>query len=116
MRRISSVCVAGIFFSGWPGLSYGTFVGEVVAIDNIIDDKGRYRVLVKPTDDGREWPSALRPGSGAEGVVLLGDVPVWYELWRQLNAFPPDYYQKKKSLEEDSDVKLKAPARGVKLD
>ncbi len=102
-----------IFFSGWPGLSYGTFVGEVVAIDNIIDDKGRYRVLVKPTDDGREWPSALRPGSGAEGVVLLGDVPVWYELWRQLNAFPPDYYQKKKSLEESKDVKLKAPAKGA---
>ena len=102
-----------VFFSGWPGLSYGTFVGEVVAIDNIIDDKGRYRVLVRPTEDGRTWPTALRPGSGAEGVVLLGDVPVWYELWRQLNAFPPDYYQKKKSLEESEDVKLKAPAKGA---
>jgi len=102
-----------IFFSGWPGLSYGTFVGEVVAIDNIIDDKGRYRVLVRPTGDGRPWPTALRPGSGAEGVVLLGDVPVWYELWRQLNAFPPDYYQKQKSLEESGDVKRKAPAKGA---
>lgn len=82
-----------IVFSGWPGASYGTFVGEIVAVDNIIDDKGRYRVLVRPDEaDGRDWPEALRPGSGAEGVVLLNRVPVWYELWRQLNAFPADYY------------------------
>ncbi|MEL7159144.1 MAG: HlyD family efflux transporter periplasmic adaptor subunit [Bacteroidota bacterium] len=101
-----------IFFSGWPGLSYGTFVGEVAAIDNIIDDKGRYRVLVRPNDDGREWPTALRPGSGAEGVVLLNDVPVWYELWRQLNAFPPDYYDGEKEEKED-EVKVKAPAKDI---
>jgi len=98
-----------IFFSGWPGLSYGTFSGEVVAIDNTIDSQGRYRVLVTPSDDGREWPTALRPGSGAEGVSLLGNVPVWYELWRQLNAFPPDYYQEGDKSEDDP--KVKAPAR-----
>lgn len=101
-----------IFFSGWPDLSYGTFVGEVVAIDNIIDKKGRYRVLVRPSEEGREWPAALRPGSGAEGVVLLGNVPVWYELWRQLNAFPPDYYHGEEEGEEDK-FKRKAPAKGV---
>jgi adhesin transport system membrane fusion protein len=94
-----------IFFSGWPGLSYGTFVGEVVAVDNIIDSKGRYRVLVGPSNDGRDWPTALRPGSGADGVALLSTVPVWYELWRQLNAFPPDYYQ---DTGEDEEVKTKA--------
>lgn len=99
-----------VFFSGWPGLSYGTFIGEVVAVDNIIDSKGRYRVLVGPSDDGRQWPSALRPGSGAEGVALLGTVPVWYELWRQLNAFPPDYYQ---DTGEEEDVKTKAPKKRV---
>lgn len=103
-----------IFFSGWPGLSYGTFVGRVVAIDNIIDDKGRYRVLVEPDPAGRPWPEALRPGSGAEGVVLLNNVPVWYELWRQLNAFPPDYYDQEKAREKKEDVKTKAPAARVK--
>lgn len=103
-----------IFFSGWPGLSYGTFVGEIVAIDNIIDDKGRYRILVKPSDDGRDWPTALRPGSGAEGVALLGDVPVWYEVWRQLNAFPPDFYQNEKGEQgKEEDPKLKAPVKDV---
>lgn len=103
-----------IFFSGWPGLSYGTFVGEVVAIDNIIDKKGRYRVLVQPDPEGRPWPDALRPGSGAEGVVLLSNVPVWYELWRQLNAFPPDYYDKEAADEKEDKVKVKAPAKKAK--
>ena len=100
----------GVVFSGWPGLSYGTFVGEVVAIDNIIDSKGRYRILVAPDyEDGRPWPEALRPGSGAQGVALLGTVPVWYEIWRQLNAFPPDYYLEEEEKEEKA--KLKAPAK-----
>jgi len=22
---------------------------------------------------------------------MLQDVPIWYELWRQFNGFPPDY-------------------------
>lgn len=105
-----------IFFSGWPGLSYGTFTGKVVAIDNTIDSKGRYRVLVAPTDTGRPWPTALRPGSGAEGVALLGDVPLWYEVWRQLNAFPPDYYQSDRyTTKPEEGLKVKAPAKkGVK--
>ncbi|MFK8161238.1 MAG: HlyD family secretion protein [Lewinella sp.] len=102
-----------VFFSGWPGLSYGTFSGEVVAIDNIIDTKGRYRVLIRPKEDGRPWPLALRPGSGAEGVALLGEVAVWYEIWRQLNAFPPDYYQNDRFVKESEGVKVKAPAKGA---
>ena len=103
-----------VFFSGWPELSYGTFVGEIVAIDNIIDKKGNYRVLVKPSEEGRPWPAALRPGSGAQGVVLLGNVPVWYELWRQLNAFPPDYYDGEEEKKGDDKVKSKAPAKRIK--
>ena len=102
-----------VVFSGWPGLSYGTFIGEVFAIDNIIDSEGRYRVLVEPSDESREWPDALRPGSGAEGVALLNRVPVWYELWRQLNAFPPDYYDDDPYDDEKEGLKLKAPAKTV---
>ena len=38
-----------IFFSGWPNLSYGTYGGEVVAVERSIDPaKGKYRVLIKP--------------------------------------------------------------------
>jgi hypothetical protein len=32
-------------------------------------------------------------GTGAQGIALLKDVPIWYELWRNINGFPPDYYQ-----------------------
>ncbi|MBX2979051.1 MAG: HlyD family efflux transporter periplasmic adaptor subunit [Flavobacteriales bacterium] len=81
-----------IVFSGWPNVSYGTYGGKVVAIDNYISRNGKYRILVAPDPDDKPWPSALRMGSGAVGIGLLGDVPIWYELWRQLNGFPPDLY------------------------
>ncbi|TXF90441.1 HlyD family efflux transporter periplasmic adaptor subunit [Neolewinella aurantiaca] len=103
-----------VVFSGWPGMSYGTFTGSVVAIDNTVDRKGLYRVLVAPSEDGRSWPTALRPGSGAEGVVLLGNVPLWYEGWRQLNAFPPDFYQVDRyQTKSEEGLKVKAPVRTV---
>lgn len=82
-----------VVFSGWPNLSYGTFGGKVVAIDNFISENGKYRILVAPDPDDMKWPDELRVGSGANGMALLKDVPIWYELWRQLNGFPPDYYQ-----------------------
>lgn len=102
-----------IVFSGWPGMTYGAFTGEVVAIDNITNKDGMYRVLVAPDDEARPWPAALRPGSGARGIALLNTVPLWYEVWRQLNAFPPDFY-----VEEEADSaespKMKAPLKSVK--
>jgi multidrug resistance efflux pump len=82
-----------IIFSGWPGLSYGTFRGEVVAIDNFISDNGRYRILISPNMQKEKWPKEIRLGAGASGFILLKDVPIWYELWRQVNGFPPDFYQ-----------------------
>lgn len=81
-----------IVFSGWPNSSYGTFGGKVVAIDNFVSPNGKYRILVAPDPDDQPWPEALRVGSGAIGFALLKDVPIWYELWRQLNGFPPDLY------------------------
>jgi len=81
-----------IVFSGWPNTSYGTYGGTVFAIDNFISANGMYRVLVTPDPDEHPWPEALRVGSGAISMVLLKDVPIWYELWRQFNGFPPDYY------------------------
>lgn len=80
-------------FSGWPNASFGTYKGKVFAIDNMTDENGKYRVLVQQDTSGNHpWPEALRPGSGAKGIALMKDVPVWYEIWRQLNGFPADYY------------------------
>lgn len=81
-----------IIFSGWPGTSFGTFGGRVFAIDNYISDNGLYRIIVAPDYDDYPWPDELRAGAGANSILLLNDVPVWYELWRQFNGFPPDYY------------------------
>lgn len=83
-----------IIFSGWPGISYGTYGGEVVAIDNFISENGKYRVLVSHDKNDQVWPKEIRLGAGANTLTLLKEVPVWYELWRQINGFPPDYYKK----------------------
>ena len=82
-----------IIFSGWPNVSYGTYGAEVVAIENFISSNGKYRVLLAPDPEDHEWPKDLRVGSGAYTIALLEDVPIWFELWRRLNGFPPNYYQ-----------------------
>ena len=82
-----------IVFSGWPNVSYGTFGGKVVAIENFISPNGKYRILLAPDEEEAPWPKDIRVGSGASTMALLEDVPIWFELWRQLNGFPPNYYQ-----------------------
>jgi len=82
-----------IVFSGWPNVSYGTYGAEVVAIERFISDNGKYRVLLAPDETDHTWPDAIRAGSGARTIALLEDVPIWFELWRQINSFPPNYYQ-----------------------
>ena len=86
-----------IFFSGWPNLSYGTYGGEVVAVERTISDNGKFRVLIKQNPDEQKWPEVIRAGSGARTIALLNNVPIWYEMWRQINGFPPDYYQPQES-------------------
>ena len=81
-----------IFFSGWPNASFGTFGGKIVAIETYISNNGKFRVLIAPNDDTNDWPESIRAGSGAYTIALLDDVPIWYELWRKLNGFPPNYY------------------------
>lgn len=88
-----------IVFSGWPGISYGTYGGEIIAIDNFISKNGKYRVLVAHDKNYPTWPKEIRLGAGASSMTLLKKVPIWYELWRQINGFPPDYY-KQNSTEE----------------
>jgi multidrug resistance efflux pump len=84
-----------IVFSGWPDNSYGTFAGEVLMIENNKNENGKFRILVTPDNKQKTWPKELRMGTGAKGFALLKTVPVWYELWRQINGFPPDYYKEK---------------------
>jgi multidrug resistance efflux pump len=82
-----------IVFSGWPGMSYGTFGGKIVAIENFISTNGKFRVLIAPDPEEEPWPKQVSIGSGAQTLALLDNVPIWFELWRTLNGFPPNYYQ-----------------------
>jgi len=81
-----------IVFSGWPNLSYGTFGGRIVAVENFISINGKYRVLIAQDPNDEPWPKQLSVGAGAQTLALLQNVPIWYELWRKLNGFPPNYY------------------------
>ena len=86
-----------IVFSGWPDNSYGTFGGEISMVENNRNENGKFRILVIPDRQQKAWPAALKTGTGARGFALLNTVPIWYELWRQINGFPPDYYTSKAS-------------------
>ncbi len=82
-----------IVFSGWPNTSYGTFGGKVVAVESSVSYNGRFRILITEDPADKPWPRELKMGTGAQGMALLKDVPIWYELWRNVNGFPPDYYK-----------------------
>ena len=82
-----------IIFSGWPDMSYGTFGGQIVAIETFMSDNGKFRVLVAPDKSDIPWPKQLSVGSGAQTLAMLDNVPIWFEIWRTLNGFPPNYYK-----------------------
>lgn len=76
-------------FAGWPNTMVGTFGGVVSVIDPVDSKGGKFRVLVTPKPGDRPWPEQLRMGSPVYGWALLDNVRVWFEIWRQLNGFPP---------------------------
>jgi RND family efflux transporter MFP subunit len=82
-----------IQFSGWPSVAVGTFGGIVAAVDPSASTAGRFRILVtEDAEDPNPWPdhSFVRFGSNARGWVLLDTVRSGFEVWRQLNNFPPN--------------------------
>ncbi|WP_070138465.1 HlyD family secretion protein [Crocinitomix algicola] len=82
-----------IVFSGWPNASSGTYGGLIYGIDQYLSPNGKYRILIRQDPNDEPWPNALRFGGGANAMLLLDDVPIYYELWRKINGFPPNYYK-----------------------
>lgn len=78
-------------FAGWPSVAVGTFGGTVVSVDATDNGKGKFRVIVRPDSDSDHWPNEryLRQGVRTNAWVLLNQVPLWYEIWRNMNGFPP---------------------------
>ncbi|MHA8108706.1 HlyD family secretion protein [Aquirufa sp. A-Brett2-W8] len=85
-----------LFAGGWPEQSFGTFAGKIKAVENNIDEEGMFRVIVVENPKEKKWPKQIKMGAGANGIALLNDVPLWYELWRNINGFPADFYTVKK--------------------
>ncbi len=80
-----------IQFVGWPSVAVGTFGGKVLLVDSTDNGEGKFRVLVTPDPNDEPWPSSrwLRQGVRTNGWVLLNEVKLGFELWRQFNGFPP---------------------------
>ncbi len=80
-----------IQFVGWPAVAVGTFGGRVLLVDSTDNGQGKFRVLVEPDPKDEPWPENrwLRQGVRANGWVLLNQVKLGFELWRQFNGFPP---------------------------
>ncbi len=81
-----------IVFSGWPNTSYGVFAGKVIAVESNITTNGMFKALVVEEKGKKAWPPQIKMGAGVQGIAILNDVPIWYELWRNINGFPADYY------------------------
>lgn len=97
-------------FVGWPSVAVGTFGGKVNRVFPTDDGMGNFRVVVTPDnhfarEDG--WPDdILRQGVRANGWVLLREVPLGYEIWRQLNGFPPTVAKDDPKRKKTESVKL----------
>ncbi|NOY29887.1 MAG: HlyD family efflux transporter periplasmic adaptor subunit [Planctomycetes bacterium] len=81
----------GIQLAGWPSVAVNTFGGRVAVVDSTDNGKGQFRILIRPDPTDDPWPSDrfLRQGVRTNGLVMLDRVPLWFEVWRQLNGFPP---------------------------
>ncbi len=83
-------------FTGWPSQAIGTFGGIVTGVDPAAQVNGRFRVLIsEDPGDTETWPDQryVRFGANVRAWILLETVPLGYELWRQLNNFPPSLPQ-----------------------
>jgi multidrug efflux pump subunit AcrA (membrane-fusion protein) len=80
-------------FSGWPSVAVGTFGGKVAVVNRGASPGGMFRVMVVPDPEEPPWPEErfVRLGTQAQGWILLDTVKLGYELWRQMNNFPPNF-------------------------
>lgn len=99
---------------GWPSTAVGTFPGKVNRIYPTDDGLGNFRVIVTPPDGvlaEEAWPDRryIRQGVRVNGWVLLGQVTLGYEIWRQLNGFAPENKAGDQPVMKDKSAKPKLP-------
>lgn len=92
-------------FNGWPSVAIGTFAGKVTLVDSTDNGKGKFRVVVTPQKES-DWPDIkyLRQGVRANGWIIINQVPLWYEMWRQFNGFQPVIDNPEEEEKKSNDV------------
>ncbi len=92
--------IPAIPLPAWPEVMAGTYGGVIKVVDQVDNGKGNYRFWVVPDPEDRPWPEQahVRQGTKIMAWVILNRVPLWYELWRRFNLFPPDYQEGPPSL------------------
>ncbi len=95
-----------IQFSGWPSIAIGTFGGVVSSVDSSISENGKFRVIIKQ-DHNEKWPDQrfLRHGAKSQAWILLNKVSLGYEIWRQLNSFPPKFDEEIRAMQTKNNSK-----------
>jgi multidrug efflux pump subunit AcrA (membrane-fusion protein) len=93
-------------FSGWPAFAVGIYDGQVRSVDPVPRGDGLFRVLVEQAPGKIEWPESrfVRQGGKVLGWIQGDVVPVWYELWRQVNDFPLNFGQEQVAEKEESSA------------
>ena len=102
--------IPAIPIPAWPELMAGTYDGRIQVVDQSASANGKFRFWVEPETERRSWPpqNQVRQGTQVMGWVILNRVPLWYEMWRRFNLFPPDYESGKVGL---TDVLLPKAGR-----
>lgn len=114
-----------IQFVGWPSVAVGTFPGKVIAINPTDSGKGIFKIIVGPDNDLKTenssqddadrtengWPDSryLRQGVRANGWVILNQVPLGFEIWRQMNGFPITVSKSEPTAGKDAEKDPKMP-------
>ncbi len=106
--------IPAIPIPAWPEFMAGTYDGRILVVDQASSEEGRFRFWVIPDEDRPAWPpqNYVRQGTPVMGWVILNRVPLWYEFWRRVNFFPPDYQDPFAALKDKlSDVVLPKAGR-----
>ena len=85
--QIDAIVISMILFVLWT--IFGSFGGVVKTVEHISHEQGYYYSYIIADNEG--WPEgdSLRMGTQANVWVRLSTVPIWYHLWRSINALPP---------------------------
>ncbi len=76
---------------GWPKITFGTFGGVIKKVEQTSYEKGFYYAQIVEDPKDQPWPDgdSIRVGTQSTVWVRLSTVPIWYQLWRLMNAQPP---------------------------